>query len=44
MLKEKLDALGVENVLKTKGDNSDPQAFEKFLIKHLKPETPPEGR
>jgi acetyl esterase/lipase len=37
MLKEKLDAAGVENVLQTAGDGSDPQALEKFLVKHLKP-------
>jgi acetyl esterase/lipase len=40
MLKEKLDALGVENVLQTKGDGSDPQAMWVFLAKHLKPEPP----
>jgi acetyl esterase/lipase len=39
MLKEKLDAAGVENVLQTKGDGSDPQAMWKFLLAHLKPET-----
>ncbi|MEP6669634.1 MAG: alpha/beta hydrolase [Chthoniobacter sp.] len=38
MLKEKLDAAGVENVLQTAGDGSDPQALEKFLVKHLKPD------
>lgn len=38
MLKEKLDALGVENVLQTKEDGSDPQAMWVFLKKHLKPE------
>jgi hypothetical protein len=38
MLKEKLDAAGVENVLQTKGDGSDPDAFWKFLVAHLKPE------
>lgn len=37
MLKEKLDAAGVENVLRTKGDGSDPQAFWKFLVKQLRP-------
>ena len=39
MLKEKLDALGVENVLQTKDDGSDPQAMWTFLLKHLKPES-----
>ena len=37
MLKEKLDAAGVENVLQTAGDGSDPQALATFLIKHLNP-------
>jgi len=41
MLKEKLDAAGVENVLQTAGDGSDPQALWKFLVKHLKPEAVP---
>ena len=44
MLKEKLDAAGVENVLQTKGDGSDPQALWNFLIKHLKPEAVPAAR
>jgi acetyl esterase len=44
MLKEKLDAAGVENVLQTKGDGSDPQALWKFLVKHLKPEAVPAAR
>jgi hypothetical protein len=38
ILKEKLDAAGVENFLQTKDDGSDPQAMWKFLFKHLKPE------
>jgi len=41
MLKEKLDAAGVENVLQTPGDGSDPQALWAFLIKHLKPDALP---
>ncbi len=41
MLKEKLDAAGVENVLQTAGDGSDPQAMWVFLVKHLKPEGVP---
>ncbi|WP_395741549.1 hypothetical protein [Prosthecobacter sp.] len=41
MLKEKLDALGIENVLQTKDDGSDPQAMWLFLFKHLKPERAP---
>jgi acetyl esterase/lipase len=41
MLKEKLDALGVENVFHTKGDGLDPEALQKFLVKHLKPEAIP---
>ncbi len=44
MLKEKLDAIGVENVLQTKDDGSDPMAMWKFLFKHLKPEFAPSGR
>jgi acetyl esterase/lipase len=40
ILKEKLDAAGVENVLQTKDDKSDPLAMWKFLPKHLKPEGP----
>jgi acetyl esterase len=44
MLKEKLDAVGVENVLQTKGDGSDPQAMWTFLFKHLKPEFAPAGK
>ena len=44
MLKEKLDAAGVENVLQTKGDGSDPQALWNFLLKHLKPEAVPAAR
>jgi acetyl esterase/lipase len=44
MLKEKLDAVGVENVLQTKGDGSDPQAMWTFLFKHLKPEFAPAAR
>lgn len=40
LLKEKLDAAGVENVLQSKDDGSDPQALFKFLLKHLKPEAP----
>jgi acetyl esterase/lipase len=38
MLKEKLDAAGVENVLQTNGDGSDPEAMWTFLVKHLKPD------
>lgn len=38
ILKEKLDAAGVENVLQTKDDGSDPGAMREFLLKHLKPE------
>jgi acetyl esterase len=41
MLKEKLDALGVENVFHTKGDGLEPEAVRKFLVKHLKPEGVP---
>jgi len=41
MLKEKLDPLGVENVLHTKGDGLDPDAPRNFLLKHLKPEAVP---
>jgi acetyl esterase/lipase len=44
MLKEKLDAAGVENVLQTGGDGSDPQAMWAFLFKHLKPELAPTGK
>jgi acetyl esterase len=44
MLKEKLDAAGVENVLQTKGDGSDPEALWKFLLKHLKPESVPAAK
>jgi acetyl esterase/lipase len=40
MLKEKLDPLGVENVLQAKGPGFDPQAVWTFLIQHLKPEPP----
>ena len=39
ILKEKLDAAGVENFLQSKDDGSDPQAMWKFLAKHLKPES-----
>jgi acetyl esterase/lipase len=38
MLKEKLDAAGVENVLQTANDGSDPQAMWTFLVQHLKPD------
>jgi len=41
ILKEKLDAVGVENVLQTAGDGSDPQALWGFLVKHLKPDAVP---
>ncbi len=41
LLKEKLDAAGVENFLQCKDDGSDPQALYKFLAKHLKPEGVP---
>jgi acetyl esterase/lipase len=44
MLKEKLDAAGVENVLQTPGDGSDPQALWKFLVKHLKPDAAPSAK
>ena len=44
MLKEKLDALGVENVLHTKGDGLDPDAPRNFLFKHLKPEAAPAAK
>lgn len=44
MLKEKLDAAGVENFLQTKNDGSDPLAMWKFLFKHLKPEFAPAGQ
>jgi acetyl esterase/lipase len=44
MLKEKLDAVGVENVLQTKGDGSDPNAMWTFLFKHLKPESAPPSK
>jgi len=44
MLKEKLDAAGVENVLQTAGDGSDPQAMWQFLVKHLKPEAAPSAK
>jgi len=37
MLKEKLDALGIENVLQTKDDGSDPNAMFQFLKRHLLP-------
>jgi acetyl esterase/lipase len=40
ILKEKLDEVGVENVLQSKDDGSDPQAMVAFLRKHLKPEPP----
>lgn len=41
MLKEKLDALGIENGLQSKDDGSDPQAMFTFFFKHLKPEGAP---
>jgi acetyl esterase/lipase len=44
ILKEKLDAAGVENVLQTAGDGSDPQAFWAFLVKHLKPDAVPTAK
>ncbi len=44
MLKEKLDAAGVENVLWTPGDGSDPQALWGFLLKHLKPGAVPSAK
>ena len=40
LLKEKLDAAGVENVLQTKDDGSDPQGMLKFLQKYLDPDPP----
>ena len=36
ILKEKLDAAGVENALQTNDDGSDAQGLFKFLFKHLK--------
>lgn len=36
ILKEKLDAAKVENILQSKDDGSDPMAMLNFLIKHLK--------
>lgn len=39
LLKEELDALGVENVLQYKGDGNSHLAYLKFLVKHLKPES-----
>jgi len=44
MLKEKLDAAGVENVLQTAGDGSDPQAMWVFLVQHLKPDAVPSAK
>jgi acetyl esterase len=44
ILKERLDAAGVENVLQTNGDGSDPQALWEFLIKHLKPSAVPSAK
>ncbi|MDR3406435.1 MAG: alpha/beta hydrolase [Chthoniobacter sp.] len=44
MLKEKLDAAGVENFLQTAGDGSDPQAMWTFLVKHLKPDAVPAAK
>ena len=44
MLKEKLDAVGVENILQTNGDGSDPETLRKFLLKHLKPEPVPPAK
>jgi len=44
MLKEKLDAVGVENILQTKDDGSDPQALSQFLVKHLKPDAVPSAK
>ncbi len=38
ILKEKLDAAGVENVLQAKDDGSDPAAMWLFLLEHLRPE------
>jgi acetyl esterase len=40
ILREKLDAAGVENALQAKDDGSDPQLMVKFLTKHLKPVPP----
>jgi acetyl esterase/lipase len=40
MLKERLDAAGVENALQSAGDGSDPQAIFRFLFEHLGVERP----
>lgn len=44
ILKEKLDAVGVENVLQTDGDGTDENAMWRFLVKHLKPESMPQPK
>ena len=41
ILKEKLDALGVEVVLQSRDDGSDKRPMWTFLFKHLKPEFAP---
>lgn len=41
LLKEKLDAAGVENALQSKDDGSEPEAMFRFLFRHLKPERIP---
>lgn len=43
LLKEKLDAAGVENVLQSKDDGTDLTAMFKFMAKHLKPGAPPQA-
>jgi hypothetical protein len=43
VLKEKLDAVGVEAVLQSKNEGSDPNAMWKFLLEHLKPAFAPAG-
>ncbi len=43
LLKEKLDAAGVENAMQSKDDGTEPQAIFRFLFKHLKPERVPPG-
>jgi acetyl esterase/lipase len=40
LLKEKLDAAGVENALQSKDDGSNPKLMVEFLVKHLKPVPP----
>jgi hypothetical protein len=40
ILKEKLDAVGVENAMESKDDGSDPKLMVEFLIRHLEPVPP----